>query len=58
MLTRELKSQIDRIWGAFWSKEVVHADVTHRTPQEILADLARLESEIQREMTALEKMLG
>jgi type I restriction enzyme M protein len=39
-------------------KEVVHEEVTHHTPQEILADLGRLESEIQREMKELERMLG
>ena len=38
-------------------KEVVHAQVQHRTPQEILAELAKLESEIAVGMKALEKML-
>jgi len=38
-------------------KEVVHEEVQHRRPQEILADLAKLETEIQRGMTDLEGML-
>ena len=29
-------------------KEVVHEEVEHRAPKEILADLAKLEEEIQR----------
>ena len=39
-------------------KEVVHAEVTHRSPREILAELAKLEGEIQKGMRELEKMLG
>ena len=39
-------------------KEVVHAEVHHRAPKEILKELATLEGEIQREMKALEGMLG
>ncbi len=39
-------------------KEVVHAEVNHRTPKAILKDLATLEAEIKREMKALEGMLG
>ncbi len=39
-------------------KEVVHDDVTHRAPKEILADLAKLEDEIQKGMNELEGMLG
>ena len=39
-------------------KEVVHEAVEHRAPKEILADLAKLEEEIQRGMTELEGMLG
>jgi type I restriction enzyme M protein len=39
-------------------KEVVHAVVEHRTPQTILKELATLEGEIQKEMKALEGMLG
>ncbi len=39
-------------------KEVVHEEVMHRLPQEILADLAKLEAEIQLEMKELEGMLG
>ena len=39
-------------------KEVIHAEVHHRAPKEILKELATLEGEIQREMKALEGMLG
>jgi type I restriction enzyme M protein len=39
-------------------KKVVHAEVNHRPPREILAQLATLEAEIQKGMTELEKMLG
>lgn len=39
-------------------KEVVHAAVEHRPPKEILAELAKLEEKIQREMKELEGMLG
>lgn len=39
-------------------KEVVHADVTHRTPTEILAGLEALEKEIQKGMAELRGMLG
>ncbi|MDP3612994.1 MAG: class I SAM-dependent DNA methyltransferase, partial [Rubrivivax sp.] len=38
-------------------KEVVHAQVQYRAPQEILADLSKLENEIARGMKALEGML-
>jgi len=38
-------------------KEVVHEAVDHRPPKEILAELAKLEDEIQRGMNALEEML-
>ncbi len=38
-------------------KEVVHESVEHRAPKEILAELAKLEEEIQRGMKALEGML-
>jgi type I restriction enzyme M protein len=38
-------------------KEVVHEDVEHRAPKEILADLAALEQEIHREIKELEGML-
>jgi type I restriction enzyme M protein len=38
-------------------KEVVHAQVQHRAPQEILAELAKLEEEIAAGMKALEGML-
>ena len=39
-------------------KEVVHNEVAHRPPKEILADLAKLEMEIQQGMQELEGMLG
>jgi type I restriction enzyme M protein len=38
-------------------KEVVHAVVAHRAPQEILAELAKLEDEIAAGMKVLEGML-
>ena len=38
-------------------KEVVHDDVEHRAPKQILAELAKLEEEIRRGMQELEKML-
>jgi type I restriction enzyme M protein len=38
-------------------KEVVHEDVQHREPKEILAELTVLESHIQEEMKVLEGML-
>jgi type I restriction enzyme M protein len=38
-------------------KEVVHEEVAHRAPKEILADLAKLEAEIQEGMRELEGML-
>jgi type I restriction enzyme M protein len=39
-------------------KEVVHEAVEHRPPKEILAELAKLEEEIQRGMKELEGVLG
>jgi type I restriction enzyme M protein len=39
-------------------KEVVHPEVEHLPPRKILADLAKLEAEIQQEMKDLEGMLG
>ena len=39
-------------------KEVVHEEVEHRSPSEILADLKHLESEIQQGMADLKAMLG
>jgi len=39
-------------------KEVVHEEGQHRPPQEILADLAKLEAKIQQGMTELAGMLG
>jgi type I restriction enzyme M protein len=39
-------------------KEVVHAEVAHRAPRELLADLATLETEIQEGMKELAEMLG
>src|SRR5256712_5400223 len=38
-------------------KEVVHEDIAHRPPKEILAELAKLEAEIQQGMKDLEGML-
>ncbi|WBB49845.1 class I SAM-dependent DNA methyltransferase [Verrucosispora sp. WMMA2044] len=38
-------------------KEVIHEEVEHRPPLEILADLERLESEIQQGMSELKAML-
>ncbi len=38
-------------------KEVVHAQVTHRSPSEILAHLVRLETEIEQDMKDLEAIL-
>ena len=38
-------------------KEVVHAEVTHRPPMEILSSLATLEEEIQQGMQELRGML-
>jgi type I restriction enzyme M protein len=38
-------------------KEVVHEEVTHRPPKEILADLAKIEAEIQQGMSELKGML-
>ena len=39
-------------------KEVVHEPVEHRAPKEILAELAKLETEIQKGMKELEGMVG
>ena len=39
-------------------KEVVHEEIEHRLPKEILAELATLEQEIQRGMKELKGMLG
>ncbi|MCC7376920.1 MAG: SAM-dependent DNA methyltransferase [Verrucomicrobiales bacterium] len=38
-------------------KEVVHEEVKHRAPKEILAELARIEDEIQRGMWELEELI-
>jgi type I restriction enzyme M protein len=38
-------------------KEVVHDEVDHRPPLEILGDLAKLEVDIQKEMVKLEELL-
>jgi type I restriction enzyme M protein len=38
-------------------KEVVHENVQHRVPKEILADLEKLETEIQQGLKELEGML-
>jgi len=39
-------------------KEVVHEEVDHRAPKDIIADLARLEAEIQQGMKELEGLLA
>ncbi len=39
-------------------KEVLHEEIEHRPPREILAGLAKVEQEIQRGMKELEGMLG
>jgi type I restriction enzyme M protein len=39
-------------------KEVVHEQVDHRAPKEILAELASIEEEIRRGMSDLQRMLG
>jgi type I restriction enzyme M protein len=39
-------------------REVMHAEVTHRPPREVLADLATLEAEIGQGMKELKGMLG
>jgi type I restriction enzyme M protein len=39
-------------------KEVVHEEVEHHAPREILAELAKLEAEIQKGMKELEGMVG
>ncbi|WBB78649.1 class I SAM-dependent DNA methyltransferase [Micromonospora sp. WMMD882] len=39
-------------------KEVVHEDVTHRSPLDILADLERLEAELQQGISDLKGALG
>ncbi len=39
-------------------KEVVHEEVDHRAPKEILAELVKLETEIQQGMKELEGILG
>ena len=38
-------------------KEVVHEEVTHRSPDEILASLTKIEEEIQQGMKELKRML-
>ena len=38
-------------------KEMVHEEVEHRPPKEILAELTKLEEEIQQGMTELEGLL-
>ena len=39
-------------------KEVIHEEVDHRAPKDIIADLARLEAEIQQGMKELEGLLA
>jgi len=38
-------------------KEVVHDDIAHRPPKEILVELAKIEEEIQHEIAELTRML-
>jgi type I restriction enzyme M protein len=38
-------------------KQVVHDEIEHRSPKEILADLAKLETEVQQSIKELETML-
>jgi type I restriction enzyme M protein len=38
-------------------KEVVHEEVDHRAPKDIIVDLAKLEAEIQQGMKELEGLL-
>ena len=39
-------------------KEVVHEEVVHRSPKEILAELGRIEGEIAKQRKALEELLA
>jgi type I restriction enzyme M protein len=39
-------------------KEILHEEVEHRTPGEILDELERIETEIQQGMSELKGMLG
>ena len=39
-------------------KQVIHEEVTHVAPKQILAELAQLEDEIQQGLKELEAMLG
>jgi type I restriction enzyme M protein len=39
-------------------KEIVHEEVEHRPPAEIMDELARIEAEIQQGMSDLKRMLG
>ena len=39
-------------------KDIVYEEIAYRTPREIVADLTKLEGEIQREMSELEETLG
>jgi type I restriction enzyme M protein len=39
-------------------KEVVHREVEHRKPEEIMDELARIEAEIQQGLSELKGMLG
>jgi type I restriction enzyme M protein len=38
-------------------KEVVHEEVAHRPPKEILAELSKMETQIQQAMKDLERIL-
>jgi type I restriction enzyme M protein len=39
-------------------KEVVHAEVKHDAPKDIIKELRELEGEIAKGLTALEEMMG
>ncbi|WP_371776972.1 N-6 DNA methylase [Streptomyces sp. NBC_01438] len=39
-------------------KEIVHEEIEHRAPKEIIDDLARIEADIEQAMTELKGMLG
>ncbi|NED83969.1 DNA methyltransferase, partial [Streptomyces sp. SID11233] len=39
-------------------KEIVHEEVDHQTPNEIMEELAQIEAEIQQGMSELKGMLG
>jgi len=39
-------------------KEIIHEEVEHRAPAEIMDELGRIEAEIQQGMSELKRMLG